>query len=69
MPAFRRLIGRKILQDVKTQDVVFADGREMCKDAHAALRRASVDKLSELTKRERTLEKQDLRAVREGLGG
>lgn len=68
LPAFRRLIGRKILQDVKTQDVVFADGREMCEDSYAALWRASINKLSGLTKRERTLEKQDLRAVRKGLG-
>ena len=50
------------------QDVVFAGGRELCEDADAAAGRASVEKLSCLNKEEKKLEKQDVKAVREGLG-
>ena len=64
--AFRRLLGRPILQNVWLQDVVFASGRGECLDADAAARRASVQKLSDLSASEKKLEKIDLKAVRKG---
>lgn len=67
MSAFRRLIGKPILQDVRMQDVVFAGGRGLSLDADAASGRACVDRLADLNKIEKALEKNDLRAVREGL--
>ena len=67
LPAFRRLLGRPILREVKLQDVVFAEGRGTCTNAQAAAARASVQKLSQLDRREKQLEKQDLDSVRIGL--
>lgn len=67
LAAFRRLLGRPILQNIQLQDVVFASGCcDECVDAHAAADRASVNKLSDLNAVEKKLEKLDLKAVRKG---
>ena len=66
LSAFRRLIARPILRDVRIQDVVFAGGRELCVNSDAAAGRALVEKLSLLNKHEKKLEKQDVKAVRAG---
>ena len=67
LPAFRRLLGRPILSDIKLQDVVFAGGRGSCTNAQAAAARASVEKLSQLDRQAKQAEKQDLNSVRIGL--
>ena len=67
LPAFRRLVGRPILQNVGLQDVVFAGGRGECIDARAAAYRAGVSKLAELTEDDKKQERCDLRALRTGL--
>lgn len=49
MPAFRRLIGKPILSDVRLQDVVFAEGRSgNQKNAGAVRIRASTTPVSVL---------------------
>ena len=65
LPDFRRLIAKPMLRDVRMQDVVFAGGRALCKDADAAAGRALVEKLTCLSKEERKKERQDVKAVRE----
>ena len=68
LPAFRRLVGRPILQDVRMQDVVFAEGRGACTSPHAAAIRTNVNNLMILDDfGAREDEKQDLRCVREGI--
>ena len=49
------------------QDVVFAGDRDLIHDADAASSRTHVDRLADLNKEEKAMEKNDLRAVREGL--
>ena len=66
LPAFRRLLGRPILQDVLLQDVVFAGGHNERVESHAAANRARVKKLSELNEHGKRMEKEDLKSVRKG---
>lgn len=65
LPAFRRLIGRPILCDVRLQDVVFAEGHGDKIDSFGASDRARIQ-LCNLEKRDKILQKQDLLSVREG---
>ena len=66
MPAFRRLLGKPILKDIQLQDVVFAGGDGDCVNPDEAADRARTEKLSDLTKSEKVLEKQELEATRKG---
>lgn len=66
LPAFRRLLGRPILQNIKLQDVVFAAGRGECVDALSAADRASASNTSDLDAKEKQLQKRELQSVREG---
>ena len=68
LPAFRRLIGKPILQDVRLQDVVFAGGDGKCVQANAAADRACASRLSDLSLSEKKLEKHEQEAVRKGCG-
>ena len=68
LPAFRRLLGKPILQDLLLQDVVFAGGAGDSINGLEAADRAFAQKLSELTKEEKKAEKQDIQAVRKGCG-
>ena len=67
LPAFRRLIGKPILSDVKLQDVVFASGRNDCGNPQSVRWRASVTPVSVLGDEAVILEKHDLKSVRLGL--
>jgi hypothetical protein len=65
--AFRRLIARPILKDIRLQDVVYAGGYpQHCEDAQQAATRAITDQLSSLGAQGKVLEKHDLQSVRRG---
>ena len=66
LPAFRRLLGRPILQNIKLQDVVFAAGRGECVDALSAVDRACTTNTSDLDAKEKQLQKRELQSVRKG---
>ena len=65
--AFRRLIARPILKDIRLQDVVYAkEYPHHCTDARAAASRSRTAKLSNLGPQDKILEKKDLQSVRQG---
>ena len=66
LPAFRRMLGKPILKDVRLQDVVFAGGHGDDVHANEAADRAWASKLSDLDAAEKALEKLDMEAVRKG---
>ena len=62
-----RLLGRPILSDVALQDVLFTRGRDEDMNASMVAVRETVPRLNDLGNDGRKQEKQDLRALREGL--
>ena len=65
--AFRRLIARPLLKDIRLQDVVYAKQYpHHCTDSHSAASRARTSKLSDLGPQDKILEKKDLQSVRQG---
>ena len=67
LPAFRRLLGKPILQDVRLQDVVFASKiNDAVIDASDIATRTRVP-LKELGRSGRTAERKDLCLLRDGV--
>ena len=67
LPAFRRLLGRPILQNIALQDVVFAGDSGEFVDAVSAADRACAKKTSDLDATEKQLQKYEMESVREGV--
>ena len=66
LPAFRRMIAKPILKDIKLQDVVFANGAGDNINSHGASTRALTTKLSDLDVHEKQLERIEIASVRQG---